>query len=366
MKPFRNGMVDSLVLATGLHKGMTMWRPVPATVEQLVRFHDPGYIDTLRTVTPDEVEERKDELFQIGLGGSDTPVFEGIFNFSSLLAGASLACAYELNRGASDIAINWSGGMHHGLRGMASGFCPVNDVVLAIQELLSRNARVLYVDIDVHHGDGVEKAFYGTNRVFSLSYHKYDKVFFPGTGHINDVGHGEGTGYALNVPLRDGMDDESFTEIFKSSVDSVLAKYRPEVIVMQCGADSLAGDTVGLWNLTTKGHGACVAHIRRKNLPLMLLGGGGYNLTNVGRCWTYETAIACGNEVPDYIPFHNYWAHYDSDEYKWHTTALPMKNDNTKDFLDQLVVAIQNKIAEVPIAPSVPIQGSNVEPMSTN
>lgn len=154
--------------------------------------------------------------------------------------------------------------------------------------------RVLYVDIDVHHGDGVEEAFYTTDRVMTVSFHKFGD-FFPGTGHIKDVGVGPGKNYALNVPLNDGMDDENFRGLFRPIIQKVMEVYQPDAVVLQCGADSLSGDRLGCFNLSVKGHADCLRFLRSFNVPLMVLGGGGYTIRNVARCWCYE--------VPLFIPF---------------------------------------------------------------
>lgn len=147
--------------------------------------------------------------------------------------------------------------------------------------------RVLYVDIDIHHGDGVEEAFYATDRVMTVSFHKFGD-YFPGTGHIQDIGYGSGKYYSLNVPLDDGIDDESYHLLFKPIMGKVMEVFRPGAVVLQCGADSLSGDRLGCFNLSIKGHAECVKFMRSFNVPLLLLGGGGYTIRNVARCWCYE------------------------------------------------------------------------------
>ena len=122
--------------------------------------------------------------------------------------------AHRLTSGAADIAINWAGGLHHAKKREASGFCYINDIVLGILELLRYYPRVLYIDIDCHHGDGVEEAFYTTDRVMTCSFHKFGE-YFPGTGTLSDRGRGKGRGYALNVPLRDGITDEAYKSVFE-------------------------------------------------------------------------------------------------------------------------------------------------------
>merc|ERR1712107_559454 len=213
----------------------------------------------------------------------DCPVFDGLYEFCQLSAGGSVASAVKLNKQAAEIAINWAGGLHHAKKSEASGFCYVNDIVLAILELLKYHQRVLYIDIDIHHGDGVEEAFYTTNRVMTVFFHKYGD-FFPGTGDIRDLGSGHGKHHSINVPLDKGIDDESYENVFKPIMRRIMESYQPEAIVLQCGADSLTGDRLGCFNLTLNGHGMCVKFMKSFNVPLVLLGGGGYRVENAARC----------------------------------------------------------------------------------
>lgn len=154
--------------------------------------------------------------------------------------------------------------------------------------------RVLYVDIDIHHGDGVEEAFYTTDRVMTVSFHKFGD-YFPGTGDVRDIGYGKGKYYSLNVPLDDGIDDESYHSLFKPLMGKVMEVFRPGAVVLQCGADSLSGDRLGCFNLSIKGHAECVKYMRSFNVPLLLLGGGGYTIRNVARCWCYE--VLCSSAL---------------------------------------------------------------------
>jgi histone deacetylase 3 len=232
-----------------------------------------------------------------------SPVFPGLYDFCSIYTGASLEGAVKLNSGSCDVAINWAGGLHHAKKFEASGFCYVNDIVIAILELLKYHPRVLYIDIDIHHGDGVQEAFYLTDRVMTVSFHKYGNLFFPGTGDMYEVGTENGKHYSVNVPLKDGIDDLTYDSLFKPIIQAVVEHYRPTCIVLQCGADSLGCDRLGCFNLSIKGHGECVKFVKRFNIPTLVLGGGGYTVRNVARCWTYETALLLDTDINNELPY---------------------------------------------------------------
>ncbi len=241
--------------------------------------------------------------------GDDCPVFDGLYNYCTLYTGATLSAARNLTSDQSSIAINWSGGLHHAKKSEASGFCYVNDIVLAILELLRVHQRVLYVDIDVHHGDGVEQAFASTDRVLTLSYHKFDpKSFFPGTGDWTDNGPknsaNPGAHHSLNVPLNDGIDDHQYIYLFETITGAAIDRFNPSAIVLQCGADSLGGDRLGKFNLNIKAHGTCIEFVKRAQRPLLILGGGGYTARNVARVWCHETSLCVGAELNDELPAH--------------------------------------------------------------
>ncbi|KAK4336834.1 hypothetical protein RND71_043654 [Anisodus tanguticus] len=269
-------------------------------------------------------------------------------------SGGSVAGAIKLNKQACDIAVNWGGGLHHAKKSEASGFCYVNDIVLAILELLKYHQRVLYIDIDIHHGDGVEEAFYTTDRVMTVSFHKYGE-YFPGTGDLRDIGAGKGKNYAVNFPLRDGIDDEAYENIFQPLISKVMEMFQPSAIVLQCGADSLTGDRLGCFNLTLKGHGKCVEFIKKYNLPLLLVGGGGYTIRNVARCWTYETAVALDTEIPNELPYNDYFEYFGPD-FKLHISPSNMSNQNSREYLDKIKTRLCENLRMLPHAPGVQAQ----------
>jgi histone deacetylase 1/2 len=313
MKPHRLKLAHHLILAYELYKEMDCYRPHPATMGEMTQFHTEEYLSFLSKCSPDNTRTYHAQMQRFNAGEfTDCPVFDGVLEFSSLSAGASLDAAVQLAQGQSDICINWSGGLHHAKKSEASGFCYVNDIVLAILELLKVHARVLYIDIDVHHGDGVEEAFYCTDRVMTLSLHKYGD-FFPGTGHSSETGAKEGTGFSVNVPLHSGMCDRTYQDLFRPIVAKIMEVYQPGAVVLQCGADSIAGDRLGPFNLTLRGHAECIEYVKSFNVPTLILGGGGYTIRNVARLWCYETSVICEKEVSNEIPFNDYYEYYAPD-----------------------------------------------------
>ena len=353
MKPHRIRMTQSLITHYGLYSKMQIHRPPRASFQDITRFHADEYINFLRNVSPSTMiaEWGNSKLAKFNVG-DDCPVFEGVYEFCQISAGGSIAGALCLNHGEADAAINWAGGLHHAKKVEASGFCYVNDIVLSILELLKYHARVLYIDIDVHHGDGVEEAFYTTDRVMTVSFHKYGE-FFPGTGHLKDVGHGKGKHYSVNVPLRDGIGDQGYESIFRPVIAHVMQWYQPSAVVLQCGSDSLAGDRLGNFNLSSKGHAKCVEIVKAYGLPTLYLGGGGYTIRNVARCWAYETAVVLGveAELPEALPFNDYFEYYGPD-YMLTVPANNMQDFNTPEYLHKVLERIRENLRNCQHAPN--------------
>lgn len=359
MKPHRIRMAHSLIMNYGLYKKMEIYRAKPATKEEMCQFHTDEYVDFLSRVTPDNLDLFQKEQAKFNVG-EDCPVFDGLFEYCGISGGGSMEGAARLNRGKCDVAINYAGGLHHAKKSEASGFCYLNDIVLGIIELLRYHPRVLYIDIDVHHGDGVEEAFYTTDRVMTCSFHKYGE-FFPGTGDIRDVGVSKGKYHAINVPLRDGIDDATYKSIFEPVIKHIVDWYQPSAIVLQCGGDSLSGDRLGCFNLSMNGHANCVNFVKSFNLPLMVVGGGGYTMRNVARTWAYETGIL-NNEVlgPD-LPYNDYYEYYGPD-YKLDVRPSNMLNANSKEYLDKLLVQLLKNLEHTKHAPSVQMQYTPNDP----
>lgn len=348
MKPHRMRMTHNLLVAYDLTTKMDVLPTPRATDRDMTRFHSDEYINFLKIVSPETLSDHVNTLCRFNVL-EDCPVFDGLWEYCQIAAGGSLAGAARLNAGESDIAINWAGGLHHAKKSEASGFCYINDCVLAILELLKVHARVLYVDIDIHHGDGVEEAFYTTDRVMTASFHKFGD-YFPGTGDVVDVGIGKGKHYSANFPLRDGIDDESYREIFEPVMTKIMAFYQPGAVVLQCGADSLSGDRLGCFNLSLRGHARCVDFFKKMDVPLLLLGGGGYTIRNVARCWAYETSRVVGETIPDQLPYNDNYEFY-GPEFRLHISPSNMENHNSPQELHETTKKILEHLRHLPFAP---------------
>eukprot|EP00191_Tetraselmis_sp_GSL018_P004661 CAMPEP_0177599656 /NCGR_PEP_ID=MMETSP0419_2-20121207/13120_1 /TAXON_ID=582737 /ORGANISM="Tetraselmis sp., Strain GSL018" /LENGTH=422 /DNA_ID=CAMNT_0019092425 /DNA_START=487 /DNA_END=1756 /DNA_ORIENTATION=+ len=356
MKPHRLCMTHHLVLGYGIHENLDVFRPRAVYPVELAQFHAEDYVDFLSRVTPDMMSENMQLLQRFNLQ-EDCPVFEGVFDFCRKYTGASIDGCVKLNHGLVDTAINWAGGLHHAKRSEASGFCYINDLVLAVLELLKYHARVLYIDIDIHHGDGVEEAFYLTDRVMTVSFHKYGDFFFPGTGSIKDIGEYRGKNYSVNVPLNDGCDDETFLALFKPIMAKVMEMFQPGAVVLQCGADSLQHDRLGCFNLSIQGHADAVAYMKSFRVPMLVTGGGGYTKSNVARCWTKETAVLAGTEIPDDLPKCSYYEYF-GPNFSLHklteaTYREYIDNKNTPEYVESIKQEVFQNLSRLDAAPAV-------------
>ena len=288
--------------------GVSVAAPEPASQEQLELVHDPQYIDAVRAAVPDPV---------FGLGTMDDPVFPGMHEASALVAGATLAAAAAVHQGQAEHGVNVAGGLHHAMHRMASGFCVYNDPAIAIRWLLAAGVgRIAYVDIDVHHGDGVEAAFYGDPRVLTISLHEHPMTLFPGTGLPSDTGGPAADGTAVNVALPAGTGDAGWLRAFDAVVPPLLRQFRPDILVSQHGCDTHRLDPLAHLELTIDAQR--VAHQRLHQLAheyaggrWLLTGGGGYELVQVvPRTWTHLLAEAAGQPVDPATPTPAQWREY--------------------------------------------------------
>lgn len=261
--------------------------------ELLELIHSPYYLDMLQK------SQNGDwglDALHMGIGGSDNPVFWGMYNYGDLVAGASVKGAQLLLSGEADIAFNPSGGHHHAMHELAAGFCYINDVAIACQYLANQKKKVLYLDIDVHHGDGVQTAFYDSKDVMTISLHETGKSLFPGTGFEDEIGTGAGEGYSINIPLPEETYNAAYMHCFYEIVDPLIYAFKPDVIVTEIGADTLAGDPLAHLRLTNQTLVKIINHLVQLNIPLLFTGGGGYHIDNTVRAWSLAWIVMTGQD----------------------------------------------------------------------
>ncbi len=317
MKPHRISLTHSLVHSFRLDQHFDVIEPQIKPIES---FHTKDFLKNYISLD------------------NDCPSFPGIEEYGMRIVSGTLNAARLLVGQEYDVVVNWGGGMHHARKSKPAGFCYANDIVIGIMEILKYCNKVMYIDIDIHHGDAVEEAFYFTERVFTLSFHKYGDDFFPKTGSLGNIGEGKGYRYACNVPLKTGITDDHYKYVFEPTVERCIRKIRPDAIVLQCGADSIVGDRIGCFNLSVKGHAQCLEFVKSFGIPMLVLGGGGYTPRNVSRCWTYETSLLCGQPIPEEIPREDvYYEHYGPEYVMNPTLPVKHKNQNTKDLLENIM-----------------------------
>lgn len=301
LKPYRLKLTYELIDDFGLLSlpDTEMLRPVMAGEDDLLLFHEKDYLEALKAANSGKTLP---DAQSYGLGPGDNPVFEGLYDWSRLVAGASLQAAEIVACGKCDTAFSIAGGLHHALPRSASGFCYINDPVLAIMSLLKKGSRVAYIDIDAHHGDGVQAAFYTTDRVLTISIHETGAILFPGSGFEHETGAGEGEGYSVNIPMPPTADDEVFLHAFDEIVPPLIDTFKPDFVVTQLGVDSLRGDPLAHLNYTNNGFREVVRKIKEISPRWVALGGGGYHIANVAKAWTLAWAVMNEAEVPDDIP----------------------------------------------------------------
>jgi len=298
LKPFRLKLTYELIRAYGLLSlpDLRVVEAEPAEEEDLLLYHTRDYLDVLKAANSG-IEMPGAERY--GIGPGDNPVFKGVYDWSKLVTGASLQAAELVDSNEVAIAFNISGGLHHALASRASGFCYINDPVIVISSLLKKGRRVAYIDIDAHHGDGVQEAFYGADKVLTISLHESGRYLFPGTGFEGETGEGEGKGCSVNIPLPPFADDELFVYAFTEVVPLLIERFRPDIVVSQLGVDSFRTDPLAHLNYTTNGFCEVVGKIKELSPRWIALGGGGYEITNVARAWTLAWAIMNNVAAPD-------------------------------------------------------------------
>ena len=293
----RAGQARATIQTMSLLGGDDRFEAEPAALSrpELERFHTPDYLDALGRASRGQIAP--DEALRFGLGTPDCPIFDGLYDYVRLAAGGTVAGARMILDGTAQIAFNPSGGFHHAQPGNAAGFCFVNDVVLGAQILADAGKQVLFLDIDVHHGDGVQDAFYDRSDVMTVSLHESGRTLFPGTGFEDEIGTGEGRGYCVNLPLPVGTYDEAYERAFQSVVLPLARKFDPDVFVLELGMDTLAGDPLAHLHLTNNVLADIVQQIVDFGRPILATGGGGYNVANTVRGWALCWSVLCGEHA---------------------------------------------------------------------
>ena len=325
-------MVHRLLGAYGMFspEGPVDWiTPSPATEDEILQVHTADYVEAVRRAGAGEGS--RSYLSRYGLGPGDTPAFLGMYEASALYSGGTVDAARLVLSGRYDRAFNVAGGLHHAMPGRAAGFCTFNDLALGIHALLQGGcARVAYIDIDAHHGDGVQACFYDDPRVLTVSLHESGRYLFPGTGFPEELGEGDAVGTSLNVPLYPYTTDDVWHEAFDAVVPDALARFAPDALVLQLGADAHWEDPLAHLMLTSRGWIAAVDKLLALGAgkPVVVTGGGGYNVRTVARLWALVQARCADVELPDAVP-----AAYDGiyNLPRLHDTSVPGVESDVRD-----------------------------------
>ncbi|WJQ06557.1 acetoin utilization protein AcuC [Geobacillus stearothermophilus] len=283
-------MTYDLLCTLGALEDRQIVAPRMATDDELALIHDRSYIEAVKAAGRGELSEAAAQNY--GLGTEDTPIFPNMHEASALLVGSTLTAVDAVLSGAAEHALNLGGGLHHGFRGKASGFCVYNDSAVAIQYIREKyGLRVLYVDTDAHHGDGVQWAFYDDPNVCTFSIHETGRYLFPGTGNVNERGLGAGYGYSFNIPVDAFTEDESWIAAYTTALREIADFFRPDVIVTQNGVDAHYYDPLTHLSVTMKTYRAIpkLAHEIAHEYcggRWIAVGGGGYDIWRVvPRAW---------------------------------------------------------------------------------
>ncbi|WP_033437116.1 acetoin utilization protein AcuC [Saccharothrix sp. NRRL B-16314] len=308
LNPVRLDLTVRLATALGVLDGVDLVAPEPATDAEIERVHEPSYLSAVQAAPMAGWDVGH------GLGTADNPVFARMHEASALVVGGSLAAARRIASGDADRAVNIAGGLHHAMPDHAAGFCVYNDCAVAISWLLDNGfERIAYIDTDVHHGDGVQTAFYDDPRVLTVSVHQNPLSLWPGTGRAAELGGKGAEGTSVNLALPPGTGDQAWLRAFDATVPALLKAFRPQVLVTQCGVDTHREDPLADLALTVDGHRAIYHRLRElaeetANGRWLALGGGGYELLRVvPRSWTHLLATVLDRDVDPNTPLPADW-----------------------------------------------------------
>jgi acetoin utilization protein AcuC len=302
--PFSPLRLDmTLDLCTGLGHPLETVTPAQAVREELLTVHEEYYVRRVEALSRGE---SVDDAEDYGLDTPDTPAFRGMDEAGRWLVGGTLEGARRIVEGEKRV-LQLGGGLHHARRNFASGFCIYNDLAVAIHELTRKGLWVAYIDIDVHHGDGVQQILYEDKRVMTISLHESGQHLFPGTGHVHELGSGVGRGLKLNFPMQPFTEGESYLEIFEHFVPTALRQFKPGVLVVQAGADAHFDDQLADLMLTTRDYERIFRRIlewadRFTSGRVLFTLGGGYSFWAAPRVWTLLSLVLRDLPIPERVP----------------------------------------------------------------
>ncbi|KRE37460.1 acetoin utilization protein AcuC [Janibacter sp. Soil728] len=301
MSPVRLDLTARLCRELGVFDEMDVVDVEPASDDVLATVHDRDYVEAVKKISADPTSADG----HWGIGTDDVPAFAGIHEASARIVAGSIEAARRVWSGEAEHAVNFTGGMHHAMRGRAAGFCIYNDIAAAIAWLLEQGVeRVAYVDVDVHHGDGVQEIFYDDPRVLTVSVHESGRTLFPGTGWPGDTGGPGAEGTAVNVALPPGVTDGPWLRAITSVAAPVVRAFAPQVLVTQHGCDTHKDDPLAHMALSLDAQRQAAVNLHRLAHEVadgrwLAVGGGGYDIASaVPRAWTHLTAIAAHKPVP--------------------------------------------------------------------
>jgi acetoin utilization protein AcuC len=289
----RAGRVRKALHSMGLLSGDGIREAAPQPVDRqiLKSFHTARYLHALKNAQKGHWDV---EALRMGIGTADCPIFHGMYDYAVLAAGGTLLGAELVLSDSADVTFSPSGGYHHAFPEKSAGFCYINDNALACMFLAEAGRRVLYLDVDVHNGDGVAYAFRNRSDVMTISLHENPKMLFPGTGFADEIGEGDGRGYCVNLPLPVGTFDEAYLHAFDEIGVPLIGAFDPDVIVFELGADTLAGDPLAHLHLTNNTYVTIISQLLQFGKPIVATGGGGYNVENTVRAWALAWAVLAG------------------------------------------------------------------------
>lgn len=294
-KPQRAKLTHDLCARQG-YLGRSWMRevnPSPADPAVLALVHTPEYLDVLRRASEGDIDER---IVSHGLGMEECPLFDGLWDYCLETVGIAAQAIDDLVEDRTDIVFSPAGGMHHALPDMATGFCYVNDVAIACRLAADRGLRVAYVDLDAHHGNGVQKVFWEDPRVLVTSIHETGKTLYPWSGFVDEIGAGPGRGYTANIPVEPDTDDRALMRAWSEGLRPLVRGFKPDLIVVELGADGLSVDPLTHLRYTNNGLADVVADLLPLAPKILVTGGGGYDVKATTKTWTLAWSVLNGIE----------------------------------------------------------------------